>query len=104
MPVTNLAQSTAWITSVFGALETMVPAEEVIEFQLTDQVWLQIFEQETIANQSVLRLEVEDVVSAYEQLKDKGIQVFELETVPDVVSVFEFADPDGNRFSFYQLR
>ena len=103
IPVSNLEESQKWIYSVLGDLERMVPAEGVVEFQLSPNTWLQLFEMETINNQSVVRLEVSDIESEYKRLQDLGIKLSELQIVPDVVSVFEFEDQDGNAFSLYQL-
>ncbi len=47
--------------------------------------------------------EVEDIEKAYVELKERGIQFTgEIETIPNLVKLATFQDPDGNSFELSQ--
>ncbi len=101
-PVSNLDLSVEWYKQVLGEIEYFSPADGVMEFALNDKTWLQLFEGESTTG-SVLRLEVRDIQFQYERLKKLSISPTPVEMVPNVVSYFDFKDPDGNQMSFYEL-
>lgn len=102
LPVSNLEQSIEWYKQLLGDVESFSPADGIIEFQLNENTWLQLFEEESSSN-SILRLEVGDIQSQHDRLKKLGLAPTSIELVPDVVSYFDFKDPDGNQLSFYKL-
>lgn len=101
-PVSDLEKSTQWYQQLLGEVESFSPAPGVMEFQLNDKTWLQLFEGE-VAVGSILRLEVADIQSSHKKLGEIGISTTSIELVPNVVSYFDFSDPDGNQLSFYKL-
>lgn len=102
LPVSNLEESIQWYKQLLGEVENFSPAEGVMEFKLNDQTWLQLFEG-TQSTGSILRLEVEDIRRQHKRLEKLGVKSTPIELVPDVVSYFDFEDPDGNQLSFYKL-
>ena len=102
-PVSNLEASVAWYGQLLGEVESFAPAEGVVEFQLNPTTWLQLFEGETGAAGSVLRLEVTGIKQQHARLEGLGIPATAVELVPGIVSFFDFEDLDGNQLSFYQL-
>ena len=103
VPVRDLEAAKTWVETVFGKMETMEPAAGYFEFMLNDQTWLQLFEQSSNGSKTVIRLEVEDIEKEHQKLKDLGIKTGVIILVPEVVLAFEFEDPDGNQYSFYEL-
>lgn len=100
-PVSNLEESVEWYKQVLGDVEYFSPADGVVEFALNDKTWLQLFVG-TASQGSILRLEVADIESQYNRLNNL-VSPTPIELVPDVVSYFDFKDPDGNQLSFYKL-
>ncbi len=101
-PVTDVERSTQWYKQLLGEVESFAPAEGMIEFQLNELTWLQLFEG-PISLGTILRLEVKDLKLEHQRLTDLGMLLSPIELVPNVVSYFDFKDPDGNQLSFYKL-
>ncbi|WP_462249595.1 VOC family protein [Ekhidna sp.] len=102
-PVSNLEASTEWYSDLLSNTNAISPAEGVVEFELNEKTWLQLFEGESSTNTAILRLEVNDIQSEHKRLKILGISPTNIELVPGVVSYFDFKDPDGNQLSFYTI-
>lgn len=47
-----------------------------------------------------LNIPVKDLEKTYKILKEKNIEVSEIEDIPSQISMFDFRDPEGNRISF----
>lgn len=104
LPVPELEKATEWYREILGNPEIISPAPGVSELSLTSTSWLQLFQVE--ANQSnptILRFESNDIKASHELALKYGNQVGNIETVPSVISYFEFRDPYGNMLSFYEL-
>lgn len=103
-PVTNLEKSIEWYKQVLGNVEYFSPAEGVTEFMLNENTWLQLFEFEgQSSSAAIMRLEVGDIRIQHNRLQKLGLSPSPVELVPEVVSYFDFKDPDGNQLSFYQM-
>ena len=46
-----------------------------------------------------LNISVNNIEQAYHTLKAKQIQITEIQDIPDMISMFDFRDPEGNRIS-----
>ncbi|MEM9936512.1 MAG: VOC family protein [Bacteroidota bacterium] len=103
IPVGDLEKAGTWMQKVFGELPTDEPAPGIIEFQLNEQTWLQLFEEKEASNSAIIRVEVPDINMAYQHLVDAGVQTGQVEKVPEVVYYLDFQDDYGNKFSFYEL-
>jgi predicted enzyme related to lactoylglutathione lyase len=64
--------------------------------------WVQLAEDEDTTGNWTLRIGVSDLDAERQRLEDLGIRLGDTHTVPEVVSYFNFYDPDGNRLSYCQ--
>ena len=104
LPVGDLNEGVAWYRQLIGPAEEAEPAPGVWECLLMPSVWLQLFEQDADSpNPSVMRFEAANIQDSHGLAVRLGSDVGEIETVPGVVSYFDFSDPFGNHLSFYQL-
>lgn len=104
IPVTNMDEAKKWYRSLLGKVEEMEPAPGVWEFSLTPTTWLQLSEVKTSQpNPTVVRFESNNINASHDLASKIGKEVTEIESVPEVVSYFDFKDPFGNSLSFYEL-
>ncbi len=47
-----------------------------------------------------LNVPVKDLELSHKLLKEKNVEVSEIDDVPNMISMFDFKDPEGNRISF----
>lgn len=104
LPVSDLNKAIEWYRQLLGEREEINPIEGVWEARVTPSFWLQLFELEPdVSSSKVVRFETEDVERSRKLALSLGVEVGEIETVPEAVRFFEFSDPFGNMLSFYQL-
>lgn len=102
IPVEDLAASTAWYDAVLDCRPALAPAPGIVEYEVAG-IWIQLIGGQRGSRGWVLRYEVEDLAAERERLSGLGISVGEVQTVPGLISFFDFADPDDNALSCYQL-
>lgn len=104
LPVSDLPSAIQWYRQLLGEREEAVPAPDMLEILVTPTFWLQLFEDKaTSSGSSIVRFEAQDIYTAHEIASQIGVDVQDVETVPDVVCYFDFRDPFGNQLSFYQI-
>lgn len=104
LPVTDLNKAVEWYRRLLGRAEEINPAPGVWEFRVISSGWLQLFEAEPdIPNPALVRFESDNIEASRTLAVSLGTEVGEVQTVPGVVSFFEFRDPFGNQLSFYSL-
>jgi catechol 2,3-dioxygenase-like lactoylglutathione lyase family enzyme len=103
IPVGELEEATRWYARLLDAGPDIEPVEGIVEFEVRDGVWLQLFEGSGGSGESVIRLGVPDVDAARERLGGLGFEVGEVERVPGVIAFCDIADPWRNQLSLYQV-
>lgn len=104
IPVVDLTEGIAWYRRLLPNAEEIAPAPGVWEISITPSVWLQVFEQKCSGpNPAVIRFECVCIEAGRELALELSKEVGEIETIPGVVRYFEFRDPFGNQFSYYEL-
>lgn len=102
--VSNLANAKEWYSRMLGAEPDLQPSPEILEYKITDDLWLQIFESKARnVSGAIVRFGVDDIYRERNRLLDLGITVSEVETVEGAVHFCDFTDPFANRLSLYQL-
>jgi hypothetical protein len=79
------------------------PVEGIVEFEVREGIWLQLFEGRGGSGKAVLGLGVRNVDAARERLVAMDIPVGEVERIPGVIASCDLTDPWGNRLSLYQV-
>lgn len=102
VPVSDLARSRAWYDRLFEQQVDLEPAAGVVEYEV-GAVWVQLHEAPAAGGCWALRFGVEDVDGERSRLVALGLQPTEIEDIPGAVRIFDLADPDGNRLSFYRV-
>jgi glyoxylase I family protein len=110
LPSTDLERSTAWYLKLFGTIPQLNPAPGVVEFQILDQIWLQVMDglgQERPGY--VLRVGVDDIEAQCALLRQRGVEVGFITEIPiseggATIALCYLDDPDGNKICFYQVK
>lgn len=102
VPVGDLQRSRAWYDRLFERDVDLQPAPNVVEYEIGG-VWVQLCGGDPPGGAWVLRFGVEDLDAERERLRSLGVDVPAIEEIPGAVRIFEIADPDGNRLSFYTV-
>lgn len=103
LPVNNIEKAVDWYRLLIASGEEVSPVEGIWEIQLTDDLWLQLFESDNLQKSPTsLNFETADIEQSHELVSTLHVEVGNIETVPEAVKYFEFSDPFGNNLSFYQ--
>ncbi len=103
IPVGDLDDATAWYGRLLEAEPDIKPVEGILESEVRDGFWLQLFEAEGGSGEAVVRFGVREIEAATGRLREVGIEVGEVERVEGVIAFCDFADPWGNVLSLYQI-
>ena len=104
LPVPDLEAAKAWYRDLLGERSELAPAPGVFEIEILPGTWLQLLESERKgAADGILRLGTDDIEQEHARVQEGGGHPTAIQTVPGMVRYFEFADPYGNRLSFYQV-
>jgi catechol 2,3-dioxygenase-like lactoylglutathione lyase family enzyme len=103
IPVRDIGEAIGWYQRVLGIDRGIEPVPGVHEFEVWRGCWLQLFQGEPSSSEHVLRVGVEDIDGERRRLLGLGLAVADTERVEGVIAFCDFADPDGNRLSLYQV-
>lgn len=102
IPVGDLAAARAWYDAVLDRRPALHPVPGIVEYDFGG-VWVQLVGGRRGSPGWVFRYGVENVEAERERLRGLGVSVGDVETVPGVISFFEFLDPDENGLSCYRV-
>jgi hypothetical protein len=102
VPVEDHARSTAWYAKLLGREADLVPMEEVAEWQLADNAWLQVGRDPERAGKTTVIIGVVDIQVQHGLCTKADMPVGEIVEYPDVIKMTETLDPDGNKVVFVQ--
>ena len=93
-----------WFSSLFGRKPDFQPRDDFAEWQFRPGSWeIHVVEGEPASSQrAYLRFGVSDIAATRTRLAEEGVEVSEVEELPDVVRWCNFDDPWGNRLGLYQ--
>jgi catechol 2,3-dioxygenase-like lactoylglutathione lyase family enzyme len=102
IPVADLDASIDWYERLFGAPPDMAPNDSERTWRLTDQSWVYVVADLERAGQGLVTLMVDDLDERLDAIRERGIEVGEVEEINERTRKAEIADPDGNRIGFGQ--
>ena len=102
IPVSDLAAARTWYDAVLDRGPALEPVPGIVEHEFGG-VWVQLVGGRRGSPGWVLRYGVDNLGAERERLRRLGVSVGDVETVPGVISFFEFLDPDENRLSCYRI-
>ncbi len=100
VPVSDVARSSAFYQSLLGAPPRNRPMGTLVEWQLTESAWLQVFLDPERAGSGLVNFSVEDLAAHVAGLEQRGLQPSSIDEVNKGVTLSSIVDPDGNRLTF----
>lgn len=102
VPVKDHRKATGWYTKLLGREADLVPADDVAEWQLADNAWLQVGADRERAGYTTVIIGVHDIDSQRSFCEKAGISIGEVVEYPEIIKMAETVDPDGNKVVFVQ--
>jgi predicted enzyme related to lactoylglutathione lyase len=90
-----------WYEQLFGRPADTNPMGSLLEWQVTDTGWLQVFEDPERAGKSFLTLATDDLDEDIASLGVRGLTLSEVDADPPM-RLATIEDPDGNQITFGQ--
>lgn len=102
LPVKDHARATAWYAKLLGREADLVPMEDIAEWQLDDNAWLQVTTESAQAGGTTVVVTVVDLQVQRDLCVKAGLSVGEIVEYPEVIKMAETSDEDGNKIVFVQ--
>jgi hypothetical protein len=100
VPVSDVIRSSVFYELVLGAPPRNRPMGTLVEWQLTESAWLQVFLDPERAGSSLVNFSVDDLATHVAGLEERGLQPSSIDEVTKGVTLSSIVDPDGNRLTF----
>jgi catechol 2,3-dioxygenase-like lactoylglutathione lyase family enzyme len=100
VPVAEIASARAWYERLLGRPPDLIPNENEVAWQLAEEGWIYVVEDEARAGRSLLTLVVDDLDRELAVLTERGAPAGRV--AEGVVRKLEITDPDGNKITFGQ--
>ena len=100
MGVADHASARGWYERLFGRPPDLVPNENESAWQLSETGWIYVVGDAARAGRALLTLLVDDLDSHVAELRERGLAIGGIETIPGTVRTAGIDDPDGNRITF----
>ena len=102
VPVQDYARATIWYAKLLGRKADLVPVDDVAEWQLADNAWLQVGTDPERAGNTTVVIGVVDIQVQHGLCTKADVSIGEIVEYPDVIKMAETIDPDGNKVVFVQ--
>ena len=95
--VSNIQAGKSWYTKLFGRGPDNNPMPSLIEWQVTNDAWVQVTEDPLRAGNGMLNLAVSDLEEGARELREMGIDAGEIINANKGVRLCPITDPDSNK-------
>jgi len=102
VPVKNQARAVEWYKKLIGREADIVPVEDVAEWQLAENAWIQVTSDPERAGSSTVVVSVIDLDAQLAACAEANVSTGEVVEYPNIVKMVDVIDPDGNKISFVQ--
>jgi hypothetical protein len=99
LPVAELGPAVDWYERFLGRPPDMAPNETERAWQLTDDGWLYVVEDNDRAGNGIATLLVDDLDARIGELSDRGIETGEVERLNESTRKLVVTDQDGNQIA-----
>lgn len=97
--VSDIAAARSWYTKLFGREPDNNPMTSLVEWQVTDNGWVQVTEDPKRAGHGLLNLAVSDIEEGARELREMGLETGEIIEANKGVRLCPLADPDNNEIN-----
>lgn len=102
IPVTDQDTAVNWYKKLIGRDADVVPTEEVAEWQLAGNAWIQVATDPDNAGKTTVVINVSDIDAQCTACADAGVALGEVVEYTGIVKMVDATDPDGNKIAFVQ--
>lgn len=102
VPVDDHSRAVNWYAKLLGREADLVPMEEIAEWQLADNAWLQVGKDPERAGNTTVVIGVVDIQVQHSLCMKADVPLGEIVEYPEVIRMAETLDPDGNKVVFVQ--
>lgn len=96
VPVTDIDAANTWYETFFGRAADNNPMPVLVEWQVVEGGWVQVFVDAARAGSGLLNVAVDDLDKHVAEAKVHGLAPGEIEEVNKGVRLCALSDPDGN--------
>jgi len=100
VPVSDVAVAADWYERMLGVVPRNRPMHTLVEWQVTDSGWVQVFHDVERAGAGLLSLSVDDLDGQVAALSARGFEPGPVVEADKGVRLSSLVDPDGNRITF----
>lgn len=102
VPVRDYPKAAAWYGRLLGREADVLPADEVAEWKLAENAWLQVSTDPDHAGGTTVVIGVADIDVQRSFCAKVGSPLGDVVEYPSVIKMAEVSDPEGNRVVFVQ--
>lgn len=96
LPVADIDVAREWYSRLFAGPPTNTPMPTLVEWRVVDSAWLQVTVDRARAGSGLCNLAVDDLDADVAALRERGLDVDDVETANKGVRLAAMRDPDGN--------
>lgn len=100
VPVADIEVSRPWYEQLLGRPADNRPMEQLVEWRVTDNGWLQVTRDPDRAGSGLINFAVDDLAGWTAALAERGLTPGEIQPVNKGVELSAITDPDGNAITF----
>jgi hypothetical protein len=102
-PVKDFDAACLWYARLFGRGPDMRPNDIEAAWMLSDAAWMYVILDQERAGKAMLTQIIDGLDALVATLRERGIEAFEIEDIPDKYRKVSYRDPEGNVFAFGQV-
>jgi glyoxylase I family protein len=100
LPVADFEAARAWYERLFGRPADNRPMDDLVEWRVTDNGWVQVTRDADRAGSALLNFAVDDLHQHVVAISGTGLAPGAIKTVNQGVQLSAIRDPDGNTITF----